>query len=85
MFLEIPYCRPLYASHRDKPVKRKRDPSERESSSKDAAPEDPAELMTERVGTGRITSSGTTVQGSFTEFMTQLSPGDAIIITHPTT
>lgn len=32
-----------------------------------------------------MTSSGTTVHGSFTEFMSQLSPGDAIIITHPTT
>lgn len=36
-------------------------------------------------GTGRITSSGTVVQGHFTEFMRQLSVGDAIIITHPTT
>lgn len=35
-------------------------------------------------GTGRLTSSGTTVQGHYTEFMNQLSPGDAIIITHPT-
>lgn len=36
-------------------------------------------------GTGRITSSGTTVHGHYTEFMNQLSPGDAIIVTHPTT
>lgn len=36
-------------------------------------------------GTGRFTSSGTTVHGSGTEFMAQLSVGDAIIITHPTT
>lgn len=35
-------------------------------------------------GIGRITSSGTTVQGHYTEFMKQLSVGDAIIITHPT-
>eukprot|EP01038_Epipyxis_sp_PR26KG_P016371 gene16371-22316_t len=35
-------------------------------------------------GTGRITSSGITVQGIGTEFMNQLTPGDAIIITHPT-
>ncbi len=35
-------------------------------------------------GIGRITSSSTTVQGHFTEFMKQLSVGDAIIITHPT-
>lgn len=38
-----------------------------------------------RTGTGRITSSGTTVHGHGTEFMSQLSVGDAIIITHPTT
>ena len=35
-------------------------------------------------GTGRLTSSGTTIQGHYTEFMNQLSPGDAIIIVHPT-
>jgi hypothetical protein len=45
---------------------------------------DEAELLKEHTGTGRITSSGTTVHGTGTEFMTQLSPGDAIIITHPT-
>lgn len=36
-------------------------------------------------GTGRITSSGTTVHGHYTEFMNQLTPGDAIIVNHPTT
>lgn len=35
-------------------------------------------------GIGRISSSGMTIQGQYTEFMNQLSPGDAIIITHPT-
>ena len=35
-------------------------------------------------GTGRITSSGTTVQGHATEFMNELSNGDAIMVTHPT-
>ena len=35
-------------------------------------------------GTGRLTSSGTTIQGHYTEFMNQLTPGDAIIIVHPT-
>jgi len=34
-------------------------------------------------GTGRITSSGTTIHGHDTKFMTQLSAGDAIIISHP--
>lgn len=43
------------------------------------------EELVERQGTGRITSSGTTVYGHFTEFAAQLSPGDAIIIMHPTT
>ena len=36
-------------------------------------------------GTGRLTSSGTTVHGHYTEFMNQLSPGDAIIVNHPNT
>jgi hypothetical protein len=36
-------------------------------------------------GTGRITSSGTTIQGHSTKFLEELSPGDAIIIFHPTT
>lgn len=36
-------------------------------------------------GTGRLTSSGTTIHGHYTEFMKQLSVGDAIIITHPST
>lgn len=36
-------------------------------------------------GTGRITSSSTTVHGQYTVFMDELSVGDAIIITHPTT
>lgn len=36
-------------------------------------------------GTGRITSSGTTVHGhENSRFMEQFSPGDAILITHPT-
>ena len=35
-------------------------------------------------GTGRLTSSGTTIKGHYTEFMNQLTPGDAIIIVHPT-
>lgn len=49
------------------------------------AEEQQEEELVERQGTGRITSSGTTVYGHFTEFAAQLSPGDAIIITHPTT
>ena len=34
---------------------------------------------------GRISSSGTTIHGHETKFMNELRPGDAIIITHPTT
>jgi hypothetical protein len=69
---------------RDKP-KRKREVGEPEQqnvpSSASAEGEDP---LKEYVGTGRITSSDTTVHGHYTEF-TQLKPGDAIIITHPVT
>lgn len=36
-------------------------------------------------GTGRISSSSTTVHGHETSFMSELCPGDAIIIVHPTT
>lgn len=36
-------------------------------------------------GTGRITSSGSTIHGHDTQFMSQLSVNDAIIVTHPTT
>ena len=49
------------------------------------APDNNDELLKEYVGTGRITSSGITVHGHFTEFSSQLVPGDAIIITHPVT
>eukprot|EP00981_Chlorochromonas_danica_P002891 scaffold583_cov244-Ochromonas_danica.AAC.1 len=38
-----------------------------------------------RNGSGRITTSGTTVHGHDTHFMNDLSVGDAIIIIHPTT
>ena len=36
-------------------------------------------------GTGRITSSGTAVQGHEAKFMDELHAGDAILVTHPTT
>jgi hypothetical protein len=36
-------------------------------------------------GTGRLTSSGTTILGHGTSFMNELSHGDAIIVTHPST
>ena len=35
-------------------------------------------------GTGRITSSSTIISGHYTKFMDELKPGDAIIVTHPT-
>jgi hypothetical protein len=46
--------------------------------------EDSAEPKIEILpGVGRITSSGTVIQGHYTEFMRQLNVGDALIITHP--
>jgi hypothetical protein len=36
-------------------------------------------------GAGRITTSGTALQGHGTSFMSQLSQGDALIVTHPST
>lgn len=79
----------LLTSYRDKSAKRKRDvPSEcvgGSAAAVAAVSEEPVDYMKEYTGTGRITSSGITVHGHFTEFMTQLAPGDAIIITHPTT
>eukprot|EP01031_Cornospumella_fuschlensis_P029331 gene29331-35407_t len=56
----------------------------RTSSSSDAAAPKEFEVSVQN-GTGRITSSGTTIHGHGTDFMAQLSNGDAIIITHPTT
>lgn len=46
--------------------------------------EEPEFVAEEKQGIGRITSSGTSVHGHFTDFMQQLTPGDAIIVTHPT-
>lgn len=42
-------------------------------------------IVEEKLGSGRFTSSDTTIHGHGTCFMTELSPGDAIIITHPST
>jgi hypothetical protein len=36
-------------------------------------------------GIGRISSSGSTVHGHGTDFMSQLNVNDAVIVTHPTT
>lgn len=46
--------------------------------------EDNDELVTSS-GTGRLTSSGTTIHGYETKFMDEIAVGDAIIIKHPTT
>ena len=55
------------------------------SSSSAAASSDPDEVSFDPVqGTGRITCSTTIVSGHYTKFMDELKPGDAIIITHPT-
>lgn len=48
-----------------------------------AAPAEP--VVTRKVGTGRIITSGITVQGrEGTFFQSELDPGDAIIVQHPT-
>ena len=54
------------------------------STTEDGAPEEPTFEAMIQQGMGRLSSSGSTIQGHYTEFMNQLSPGDAIIITHPT-
>lgn len=41
-------------------------------------------ILVQKRGTGRLVTSGTTVHGKDTKFMDELSIGDAIIITHPT-
>lgn len=46
---------------------------------------EPEEEMRPVSGTGRITSSGTAVHGHEAKFMDELHPGDAVLITHPTT
>jgi len=65
-----------------KRVDREKEPAEKVEQL--SAVEEPFEVKIE-AGKGRITSSGVTVQGHETAFMDQLSVGDAIIITHPST
>lgn len=48
-------------------------------------PEEEEEEMRPVSGTGRITSSGTAVQGHEAKFMDELHSGDALLISHPTT
>ena len=43
------------------------------------------DIMQEVRGVGRITSSGNIIFGHDTKFMDQLTIGDAIIVTHPST
>lgn len=45
----------------------------------------PLQEVVIRQGTGRITSSGSTIQGHATSFMAELAVGDALLVTHPTT
>ncbi|CAM9683736.1 unnamed protein product [Chrysoparadoxa australica] len=50
-----------------------------------AAPAEEEEFILDPItGTGRITTSGTAVTGYNTNFLSELSVGDAIIIQHPT-
>eukprot|EP01035_Chromulina_nebulosa_P018466 gene18466-24176_t len=78
-------------SNKPKPIKRKIDVIDSKESNKKAInnninedQDDNYEVKIQQ-GTGRITSSGTTIQGHYTTFMDELSPGDAIMISHPTT
>lgn len=63
--------------------KRQRKPEEGEEASGAAEQEPPPPER--RVGTGRISTSGITVAGKEgTRFQTELDPGDALIVNHPT-
>ena len=79
-----------------KPLKRKtdeRDSADRDSSeinneiSNDSSKIENASADEIKIvsGTGRLTSSGTTILGHNTLFMNELTHGDAIIVSHPTT
>ena len=57
------------------------DQNDNRSSIENAAPEE-IKIVS---GTGRMTSSGTTILGHDTLFMSELTHGDAIIVTHPST
>jgi hypothetical protein len=65
--------------------KRKLDEDETKQSRGNSKDEEVSNEIVVLNGTGRITSSGTTIHGHNTEFMNQLKNGDAIIVTHPTT
>lgn len=47
--------------------------------------EEENEIVEIRNGTGRITSSNTTITGHYTKFMDELAINDAILVTHPIT
>lgn len=69
----------------DGDVKKKR-PREKEEAEAGPQPraDEPFEVKVV-AGTGRVTSSGTTVYGFETIFTEQLTVGDALIVSHPTT
>jgi hypothetical protein len=75
-------------SKKHKREKRERDDDDtppREGDEDDAAePPAPPPLIVVLSGTGRISTSGTTVMGhEGTKFLTELHVGDAVIVTHP--
>lgn len=47
--------------------------------------EEDNELVQIQNGTGRITSSNTTITGHYTKFMEELAINDAVLVTHPIT
>ncbi|CAM9380009.1 unnamed protein product [Heterosigma akashiwo] len=88
---------PAVFAKKKKPKKKKRKHSKNEGeealkldseqermSPQNTAAEEEEEVQIES-GAGRLTSSGIVVTGYETEFMNQLTAGDAIMVTHPTT
>lgn len=78
------------SKHKKKKSKSKRTREEREETSQPKNKETEAESTPKPIvietGSGRISTSGTTVQGhEGSKFMTELKAGDAIIVTHPQT
>mmetsp|Transcript_32210 Transcript_32210/g.102660 ORF Transcript_32210/g.102660 Transcript_32210/m.102660 type:complete len:208 (-) Transcript_32210:721-1344(-) len=63
-------------------TKKAKKSKKRKSSPVAAAGEE--EEVTVHRGTGRLSSSGTTVRGYETTFLRELRPGDAVIVSHPT-
>jgi hypothetical protein len=82
------------SKHKKKKSKRSRDERDEDrgaaasssSSARDQEDENTSTPIVIETGTGRLSTSGTTVHGhEGSKFMTELKAGDAIIVTHPNT